>query len=211
MTASTQNRQGTATRTKLLKTAERLFAEQGVDAVSIRAINAAAGLGPASVNYHFGTKDDLLAAVLLDLGASVRDRIRENTAVLAESPQPPTAEELVRAVTEPYRELLGRQRTRGMRWIKIIAQLSSQRHPALDAAEKQVREELLIQVRRAFPQSDPMRLEPRWAVVLMGFLQAMSRADEWNPYRTPLPADELASFHEDQVSFLIGGIDRLLG
>ncbi|WP_369636392.1 TetR/AcrR family transcriptional regulator, partial [Nocardia sp. JMUB6875] len=124
MTVQTQNRQGNATRTRLVKTAERLFAAHGVDAVSVRAVNAAAGLGPASVNYHFGTKDDLIAAVLLDLGATVRDRIRANTDALAAAETPPTTEALVRAVTEPYRDLLLRHRTRGMRWIKIVTQLS---------------------------------------------------------------------------------------
>lgn len=65
MTDSRQNRQGDVTRLRLLKTAERLFATEGLDAVSLRAVNAAAGLGPSSVHYHFGTKEDLVAAVLL--------------------------------------------------------------------------------------------------------------------------------------------------
>lgn len=53
-----------ATRTLLLDTAERLFAEQGFEKVSIRAINAAAGLNPGAVHYHFGSKQGLVAALL---------------------------------------------------------------------------------------------------------------------------------------------------
>ncbi|WP_460723941.1 TetR/AcrR family transcriptional regulator [Nocardia heshunensis] len=211
MTVPTQNRQGAATRTRLVKTAERLFAAHGVDAVSVRAVNAAAGLGPASVNYHFGTKDDLIAAVLLDLGATVRDRIRANAERLAADETPPTAESLVRAVTEPYRDLLLRHRTRGMRWIKIVTRLSLHAHPALTAAEGDLPDLLLVQLRRAFPDSDPARLEARWAIALMGFLQALSRADEWHPGTTPPPEPELTALYEDQVIFLIGGLDRLLG
>src|SRR5690606_10220350 len=113
MTSPARNRQGDATRLRLIKTAERLFAAHGVDAVSVRAINAAAGLGAASVHYHFGSKDELLAAVLVELGAPVRDRIRANAELLADAPQPPDAESLVRAVTTPYLELLQRHRTRG--------------------------------------------------------------------------------------------------
>lgn len=211
VTVPMQNRQGNATRTRLVKTAERLFAAHGVDAVSVRAVNAAAGLGPSSVNYHFGTKDDLIAAVLLDLGATVRDRIRANADVLAARAEPPTAETLVRAVTEPYRDLLLQHRTRGMRWIKIVTQLSLHSHPALTAAEQDLPDQLHVQLRRAFPHSDPSRLEARWAISLMGFLQALSRADEWHPGATPPPAEELAALYEDQVVFLIGGLDRLLG
>src|SRR5262245_18804353 len=101
MSTATQNRQGTATRQRLVRSAERLFATHGVDAVSVRAVNAAAGLGPASVHYHFGSKDDLLAAVLIDLGAAVRDEILANADAMAAAAQPPTADALVHALTDP--------------------------------------------------------------------------------------------------------------
>jgi AcrR family transcriptional regulator len=41
----------------------RLFAAHGPDAVSVRQIAGAAGVSPALVVHHFGTKDGLLAAV----------------------------------------------------------------------------------------------------------------------------------------------------
>ncbi|MBF6423963.1 TetR/AcrR family transcriptional regulator [Nocardia cyriacigeorgica] len=211
MSSPAGNRQGDATRLRLIKTAERLFADQGVDAVSVRAINTAAGLGAASVHYHFGSKDELLAAVLIELGASVRDRIRTNVDLLADAPQPPDAEALVRAVTTPYLELLQRHRTRGMRWVKIIAQIAPQGHPALAATDQHLPEVLFAQVRRAFPDADPQRLAARWAVSLMGFVQALSQADDWSRDGTRLTPEELATFHEDIVTFVIGGVERLLG
>ena len=185
MTDSRQNRQGDATRLRLLKTAERLFATEGLDAVSLRSVNAAAGLGPSSVHYHFGTKDDLVAAVLLDMGTSVRDQISANVDALSADKTPPTVEALVRAVTAPYKALLLRHRTRGMRWIRTVTQISQPQmsrpgHPALEATELHLREHLLDQVRRTFPATDPERLETRWAIALMGFLQALSRADDWS-------------------------------
>lgn len=41
----------------------RLFAERGLDAVSVRQIAAAAGVSPALVIHHFGSKEGLRAAV----------------------------------------------------------------------------------------------------------------------------------------------------
>lgn len=217
-----QNRKGEATRLRLVKTAERLFAEQGVDAVSVRAVNAAAGLGPASVHYHFGSKDELLRAVLTDVGATVRDEIQTNADRLAVAPDPPGTEALVRAVTEPYLNLLRRHRTRGMRWIKIISQISQEGHPVLLATEAHLPDDLLDQVRRTFPDSDPDRLELRWAISLMSFIQALSRADEWTldgaraargarPARSArMSAADLELFYEDLVRFAVGGVDRLL-
>jgi AcrR family transcriptional regulator len=52
------------TRDTILDTAERLFAEHGVQGVSNRQIGEAAGQGNnAAVNYHFGTKTDLVRAI----------------------------------------------------------------------------------------------------------------------------------------------------
>ncbi|GIF04929.1 TetR family transcriptional regulator [Actinoplanes siamensis] len=53
------------TRQRILQTAERLFAEHGVFSISNRQISEAADQGNnAAVNYHFGTKSDLVRAIV---------------------------------------------------------------------------------------------------------------------------------------------------
>src|SRR5258707_4297995 len=53
-----------STQEAILVAAERLFAEQGVFAVSNRQVSEAAGQGNnAAVGYHFGTKTDLVRAI----------------------------------------------------------------------------------------------------------------------------------------------------
>lgn len=52
------------TKEQILDTAERLFAERGIDAVSLRALTAEAGVNLASVHYHFGSKESLVTEVL---------------------------------------------------------------------------------------------------------------------------------------------------
>ena len=51
---------GDATRDRIFLAAERLFAERGFTAVSVRDITADAGVNLAAINYHFGSKDALL-------------------------------------------------------------------------------------------------------------------------------------------------------
>ena len=52
------------TATRLIETAERLFAERGVHGVSLREIGAEAGQrNTGAVRYHFGSKEQLLDAV----------------------------------------------------------------------------------------------------------------------------------------------------
>src|SRR5581483_5358543 len=52
------------TRARIMKAAERLFAEHGYDGTSIRAIVAKARVNQAAINYHFGGKDALYREVL---------------------------------------------------------------------------------------------------------------------------------------------------
>ncbi len=52
------------TKERILDVAERLFADFGYKATSLRDITSEAGVNLASVNYHFGSKDALLTALL---------------------------------------------------------------------------------------------------------------------------------------------------
>ncbi len=52
------------TKIRILDTAERLFAQKGFDAVSLRTIIASAKVNLAAVHYHFGSKQALIHAVI---------------------------------------------------------------------------------------------------------------------------------------------------
>src|SRR5215468_4664386 len=51
------------TRDRILRTAERLFAERGFNGVSVRKLAAAAQVNIASIGYHFDSKEGLLSEV----------------------------------------------------------------------------------------------------------------------------------------------------
>ncbi|MEM5788918.1 MAG: TetR family transcriptional regulator, partial [Syntrophobacteraceae bacterium] len=52
-----------STKERIMKVAQRLFADRGLDGTSMRDITDTAGVNLASVNYHFGSKDGLISAV----------------------------------------------------------------------------------------------------------------------------------------------------
>jgi AcrR family transcriptional regulator len=52
------------TRERILKAAQRLFAERGYKDTSVRAVVARARVNQAAINYHFGGKDGLYREVL---------------------------------------------------------------------------------------------------------------------------------------------------
>jgi AcrR family transcriptional regulator len=65
---------GAQTRERLLDAAERLFAENGFAATSVRDITAAASSNVAAVNYHFGGKHNLYHEVFRRRMAAMRDQ-----------------------------------------------------------------------------------------------------------------------------------------
>jgi AcrR family transcriptional regulator len=78
---------GTETRELILAAAERLFAEHGVFAVSNRQVSEAAGQGNnAAVGYHFGTKTDLVRAIVRKNTEQVEAVRRRMLAEIGEDP-----------------------------------------------------------------------------------------------------------------------------
>lgn len=75
------------TRGLIMAAAERLFADFGVAAVSNRQISEAARQGNnAAVNYHFGTKTDLLRAIVRQHATQIEQRREEMLRQYADSP-----------------------------------------------------------------------------------------------------------------------------
>src|SRR5207302_4476694 len=66
------------TRDAILAAAERLYADRGFADVTLRDIVAAAGVNLAAVNYHFGSKDELIAELFISRSiATNRERLSE--------------------------------------------------------------------------------------------------------------------------------------
>ncbi len=97
----------TDTKSKILDTAERLIAEQGFAATSLRQIIAEAGVNLASVHYHFGSKEELLDHVIARKAAGVnQERLALLQGFEREVGSAPVAvENVLAAFLEPMIEL----------------------------------------------------------------------------------------------------------
>lgn len=92
-------------RERLLDAAERLFAERGFRATSVRDITAAAGCNVAAVNYHFGGKEPLYREVLQRRLRALREaRIAGAERALHEAGDRAGLETLLRAFTTAFLE-----------------------------------------------------------------------------------------------------------
>jgi AcrR family transcriptional regulator len=116
----------TGTKEKILDTTERLIGEQGYAATSLRQIIAEAGVNLAAVHYHFGSKEDLLDAVVLRKATPVNEaRLARLDRVEAEVGSGPlVVEKVLECLLIPTAEmasrspefvrLMGRMLTEGM-------------------------------------------------------------------------------------------------
>src|SRR5271163_3840214 len=68
---------GMQARERIISVAETLFNKQGFDGASMRDIAAAAKMQPASMYYHFGSKEELLWAVWKKGGVELLNRVND--------------------------------------------------------------------------------------------------------------------------------------
>src|SRR3954469_1662625 len=98
-----------STKEKLLDAAERLIAERGVAGTSLRKVVAAAGVNLASVHYHFGSRDELLHALVSRRAGPVNERRLELLDQYeAEAGGVAPVEKVLAAFLEPMGEVAGR-------------------------------------------------------------------------------------------------------
>jgi AcrR family transcriptional regulator len=107
--AGTTHAGGRETRRLLMRSAERLFAQHGIDSVSLRAISTDAGLRMAgAVGYHFGDKDGLIRAIVADRSQRHDRRAGELLERLREHDRLDDLRALTEAAIRPAIEELGR-------------------------------------------------------------------------------------------------------
>jgi AcrR family transcriptional regulator len=153
------------TERRLILAAERLFAERGVDAVSLRAINAAAGTNVPSLHYHFGSKEALLEALIRERSQEVSQR-RARQLDSLETGKKVSARGLAEAFVVPVAEMAT---SGGEAWVRFIGGLISSGHPALSI----VTHGFFDQARRF--NALLRKVHPEWsdATVLFRLSQAM--------------------------------------
>ena len=71
----TGNTRSDTTRSALITAATEVFARSGFESVGTRDIAAAAGVHPALIGYHFGSKEGLYLAVFEHIAATMEERV----------------------------------------------------------------------------------------------------------------------------------------
>ena len=146
----------TTTKELILNAAENLFANAGFQATSMRDITGAAGVNLASVNYHFGSKDALLTALVERHFAPVNRRRIELLDELEARPVGAVKlEDLVRAFLSPPFELFARDTKKRSTLLRLVGRLHSE-PDEIRAAFVVALQPTLLRFTSAFQKASPL-------------------------------------------------------
>jgi AcrR family transcriptional regulator len=198
-----KNEAGRETRERILDEAERLFALHGLDAVSVREITDSADVNTAAIHYHFGSKHDLVAAILARRARPFSARREE---LLSELEQSGAFDlrAVVRAMVLPNFELAADGKG-GANYIAFLSALGS--HAELMPLIADIYDEgierfmkMLTKVTPGLPQE--VR-ELRWAISkdlvnrLLG--QPTGQVRLWSEARSPGSTDDMLNVLTDVI------------
>ena len=198
-------------RHRLLDCAEELFAAHGVEGVSLRAINAGAGLSPAALHYHFGSKEALVEALLERRMALLMARRGELLDALEHDAGTPHCRGLVHALVAPLAELLAREGESGRRYLRLLSRLVADRN--VDERFVVARfgrgiERLEPLLQRALPDLPIPVVRLRLALVIELMLRSLAQWDTlagtWRGDQPPLSLD---AFVASLLDVLTGALE----
>ena len=130
-TEASPHESASATKEKILNVAEQLFAENGLERVSVRDITNAAHVNLGSINYHFGSKDKLIAEMferrLIPMNS---ERIRRlDEAEKAAGNAPASVEAILEAFIRPTIEFSAS----GSTFTRLLGRILSEPRPCVEA------------------------------------------------------------------------------
>jgi AcrR family transcriptional regulator len=199
------NVRGEATRELILLTAERLFAERGIEAVPLRDIGLAADQkNNFAVQYHFGDREKLVQAI-----AEYRARalMEVNTRLIADlvtGGQVPTVGDFVRAFVTALSSNLDEHSY----FLPFISRYISERggyaglEDTVPTGSVAMLRSILL---RLLPDHPPSLLDERWEILFTSAVHTLARyqvALRKEALRAPL-----GSLREDLVRTLTAGLE----
>lgn len=191
--------------------AEALIADQGVAGVSLRAINAAAGVSPGILHYHFGSLDGLVEALVARHMETLMQQRRHALEQLSQAPKP-GVRQLLEILVLPLARLAIEGSEPGQRYVRLIARLYQERHPALEQVSARVMGESrglqLTLLQRALPTLPATVVEARLALANHLFLNALAELDApGRAWQTPAAAGDEGRWWRvaRMMEMLVGG------
>ncbi|WP_062261835.1 TetR/AcrR family transcriptional regulator [Endozoicomonas arenosclerae] len=196
----------------LVKAAERLIAERGLDAVSDREIARAAGQkNNSAVQYHFGDRAGLINAILDYRMIPLNQKRHEMLDDILNREEPPATRDLAKVLVIPYMEHLKTSREESS-YTSLISQLFQRGNQQIVAMDTP-RSSSLVRMTEAFgtvlPNLSVKELYARLTFMGSLVIHTVARWDQqcrldpetWTP-------EYLSQQSQFLIEFLAGGMEQ---
>jgi len=195
------------TKAALLDAAQAIFASQGIDGASLRAIQRLAGVTPGTLQYHFDSREELLEALLAREHAGLNAKVSRLALRLRDQEQTPDARAIVAVLAEPYLEFVNADPVRGPNYLKVLAQLARKDDPRIAPLIGEIKTLFPELMARAYPGATRAQADTAIATAARALLFLL--AGQALDAGAQAPADG-AGQADTIVSFVAGGLDALL-
>lgn len=170
---------GLTPRERLLMVAERMFADEGLAAVSVRAITAAAQVNLASLHYHFGSKEGLLEAIFSARAKPIADERMRMLGECREGPgRPPLLDQILAAFLLPALTLGMEPRFGGPAFARLRARLGTEPEKVhqriLSKAFDESSKAFMVALQAALPDLSPADVAWRFHFLLGTMVYTMA-------------------------------------
>ncbi len=198
------------TRERLLFAAERLFAEYGVDGVSLRQVNAEAGQRNSSAaHYHFGSKEALVEAIYKSRMAQVNLRRSVMVEELIAADKQKDLRALVAAIVWPIAEQIY-ETEGGLSYVRFVAQIHGRpRTDIIVYARQGVAESLdwaNARIRETLSHIPPAILSPRIGFMFSLIYATLAHRENMKSLSGAKVGQSTALFVNNLIDSLVGSL-----
>lgn len=205
-------------RERILDAAERLYAERGLRATSLREIAAAARANTGSIYFHFKTKAELTRQVFgRRLGPLDAERLERLAACERDAaPDPPSVRDILEALVEPLARLT-RGGGGGLHFLGVLGRTYSEPDPEIIRMLEQDHNHTLVRFRdalaRALPDLPREQLALRFHFALGSVAHTLGSDVTWRMLsggKRPA-AGSWQRVLDELLPFLVAGFEAPLG
>jgi len=204
-------------RSKILDAAQELIIAHGVNGVSIRAINASAGVSPSILHYHFGSMEGLIATLI---DRHMKPLMESRRRLLEERLAQPSlsTRDVAEIMALPLATLAIEDGKSGLNYVRFLARLYGDRSPLLEEATERwggdISEQQFSLLQSLNPQVDSNILLLRMGLashtLLRGLEELHREPHSWQVRRgmSPLkPWDQVSQV----LNFMVAGLTGAAG
>lgn len=200
------------TRARILDAAEGLIADSGFRGLSLREVTKRAGANLAAVNYHFGSRDGLIHAVLDRVITPINaQRLHYLDEAEARNDGPVPLEEIVEAMVRPLTDRMSESPHETPAYLRLAGRCfaESTEHPdeALADLFGEVIERFMAAISKSLPHLDAATLFGRLHLAAGTMIVALTQAEKAPVFsRGQVPAASPDQTLRRLVEFISGGL-----